>query len=71
MLWKCISHDCNFDMVTKRGNITGDQYIRDVQQPVVVTYFDNHPLAARPICVDEKARPHGLKAITPTFKVKP
>jgi hypothetical protein len=26
----CISHDCKLDLVTIRGNLTGDQYIRDV-----------------------------------------
>jgi hypothetical protein len=31
------------------GNPTGDQYIRDVLQPVVVPHFDNHPLATRSV----------------------
>jgi hypothetical protein len=26
----CISHDCKLDLVTIQGNLTGDQYIRDV-----------------------------------------
>jgi hypothetical protein len=30
----CISHDCKLDLVTIQGNLTGDQYIRDVLQPV-------------------------------------
>ena len=30
-------------------NLTGDQYTRDVLQPVVVPHFDNHPLATRPV----------------------
>jgi hypothetical protein len=41
--------DCKLDLVTIQGNLTGDQYIRDVLQPVVVTHFDNHPLATRPV----------------------
>jgi hypothetical protein len=45
MVWRCISHDCKLDLVTIQGNLTGDQYIRDVLQPVVVPHFDNHPLA--------------------------
>ena len=36
MVWGCISHDCKLDLVTIQGNLTGDQYIRDVLQPVVV-----------------------------------
>ena len=30
MVWGCISHDCLLDLVTIQGNLTGDQYIRDV-----------------------------------------
>jgi hypothetical protein len=47
MIWVCISHDCKLHLVTIRGNLTGDQYIRDILQPVVVPHFDNHPLAVR------------------------
>jgi hypothetical protein len=32
MVWGCISHDCKLDLVTIQGNLTGDQYIRDVLQ---------------------------------------
>ena len=35
----CISHDCKLDLVTIQGTLTGDQYIRDVLQPVVVPPF--------------------------------
>jgi hypothetical protein len=35
MVWGCISHDCTLDLVVIQGNLTGDQYIRDVLQPVV------------------------------------
>jgi hypothetical protein len=54
MVWECISHDCKLDLVTIQGNLTGDQYIRDVLQPVVVPHFDNYPLATRPAV--QKAR---------------
>jgi hypothetical protein len=43
MVWGCISHDCKLDLVTIQGNLTADQYIRDVLQPVGVPHFDNHP----------------------------
>jgi hypothetical protein len=43
MVWMCISLDCKLDLVTIQGNLAGDQYIRDVLQPVVVPHFDNHP----------------------------
>jgi hypothetical protein len=35
MVWMCISLDCKLDLVTIQGNLAGDQYIRDVLQPVV------------------------------------
>jgi hypothetical protein len=60
----CISHDCKLDLVTIQGNLTGDQYIRDVLQPVVIPHFDNHPLATRPVYVDDNARPHRSRAVT-------
>ena len=47
MVCGCISHDCKLDLITIQNNLTGDQYIRDVLQPVVVPHFDNHPLATR------------------------
>ena len=55
MVWGCISHDCKLDLVTIQGNLTGDQYIRHVLQPVVVPHFDNHPLATRPVYMDDNA----------------
>jgi hypothetical protein len=51
-VWGCISHDCKLDLVTIQGNLIGDQYIRDVLQPVVAPHFDNHPLATRPVYMD-------------------
>ena len=47
MVWGYISHDCKLDLITIQGNLTGDQYIRDVLQPVAVPHFDNHPLPAK------------------------
>ena len=57
MVWGFISHGCKLDLVTIQGNQTGDQYIRDVLQPVVVAHFDNHPLATRPVHMDDNAMP--------------
>ena len=64
MVWGCISHDCKLDLVTIQGNLTGDQYIRDALQSVVVPHFDNHPLATRPVYMDDNARPHRSRAVT-------
>ena len=60
----CISHDCKLDLVTIQGNLTGDQYIRDVLQPVVVPHFDNHSLATRPVYMDDNVRPPRSRAVT-------
>jgi transposase len=64
MVWGCISHDCKLDLVTIQGNLTGDQYIRDVLQPVIVPHFENHPLATRHVYMDDNARPHRSRAVT-------
>ena len=64
MVLGCISHDCKLDLVTIQGNITGDQYIRDALQPVVVPYFDSQPLATRPVYMDDNTRPHRARAVT-------
>ena len=63
MVWGCISHDCKLDLVTIQGNLTGDQYISDILQPVV-PHFNNHPLATRPVYMDDNARPHRSRAVT-------
>jgi hypothetical protein len=44
--------------------LTADQYIRDVLQPVVFPHFGNHPLATRPVYMDDNARPHRSRAVT-------
>jgi hypothetical protein len=36
----------------------------DVLQPVVAPHFDNHPLATRPVYMDDNARPHRSRAVT-------
>ena len=60
----CISDDYKLDLVIIQGNLTGDQYIREVLQPVVVPHFDNHPLATRPVYMDDNARPHRSREVT-------
>ena len=57
MIWRCISHDCNFDLVTIRGNLTSYQYIVDVLQPVSPR-LDNHQLASSIVFMNDNARPH-------------
>jgi transposase len=70
IVWGCISHDFQLDLVNIQGNLTGDQYIRDVLQPVVVPHFDNHQLATRPVYMDDIARPHRSRAVTAYLQSK-
>lgn len=63
MIWGNISHDCKMYLVTIRRNINSDQYIRDVLRAVVVPHFDSHPLGARPVGMDNNARPHRSRAV--------
>ena len=70
MVWGCISHNCKLDLVTIQSNLTGDQYIRDVLQPVVVSHFDNHPLATRSVYMDDNARPLRPRAVTAYLQSK-
>ena len=64
MVWGCISHDWKLDLVTIQGNLAGDQYIRDVLQPVVIPHFDIHPLATRPVYMEDNAMPHRSRSAT-------
>ena len=59
---ECISHDCKLELVIIQGNLTGDQYMRDVLQPVVVPYFDNHTLATMPVYMDDNAQASSFKS---------
>ena len=58
----CTSHYCKLDLVIIQGNLTGDQYIRDVLQPVVVPHFNNHALATTPVYMDGNAQASSFKS---------
>ena len=63
MVWGCLSFHCKLDLLTIRGNLTGQRYIEEVLEPVVVPHFDNHALATRPVFMDDNARPHRSQAV--------
>jgi hypothetical protein len=71
VVWGCIYHDCKLDLVIIQGNLTGDQYVRDVLQPVVVPHFENQPPATRHVYMDDNARPHRARAVTSYLQRKP
>jgi hypothetical protein len=62
-----MSLNFNHVVLNTQGNLTGDQYIRDVLQPVVVPHFDNHSLATRHVYMDDNARPHRSRAVWITW----
>ena len=64
MVWGCISWDCKMDLITIRGNLNGPRYQQEILERAVVPHFDNHPLATRPIFMDDNARPHRAHAVT-------
>ena len=63
MISGCISHECKLDLVTIRGNLTCDQYIRDVLKLVVVPHIDNHLLAAKHVLLDDNTMLHRVRAV--------
>ena len=36
----------------------------EILDPIVVDHFDNHPLATRPVYMDDNARPHLAQSVT-------
>jgi hypothetical protein len=41
-----------------------------LRQPVVVPHFDMHPLATRPVYMDDNARPHRSRAVTAYLQIE-
>ena len=57
MAWGCISYDCKLDLITIPMTHNAQRYQQEVLDAAVIPHFDNHPLATRPICMDDNARP--------------
>ena len=62
IVWGCVSHDCNLDLVTVQSNLNGSRYQRDILETDVVSHFDNHTFATRPVFMDN-ARPHRTSVV--------
>ena len=54
----CFSLTCKIDLYVLDGTLTGQKYRDEILRPLVVPHFDCHPLASRPILMDDNARPH-------------
>ena len=57
-VWGCISLDCKLDLITIPMTLNVQMYQQEVLGAAVIPHFDNHPLATRPIFMDDNARPH-------------
>ena len=58
MVWGCISYDCKLHLKTISMTLNAQQYQQEVLDDAVISHFDNHPLATRPVFMDDNARPH-------------
>ena len=63
MVWGCISYDCKLDLLIKPMTLNAQRCQQEVLGVAVIPQFDNHPLATRPIFMDDNARPHRGRAV--------
>jgi hypothetical protein len=59
----CLSLNCKLDWYVLDGTLTGQRYRDQILRPLVVPHFDCHPLASRPILMDDNARPHRTRLV--------
>ena len=57
-VWGCFSLNCKLDLYVLDGTLTGQKYRDQILRPLVVPHFDVHPLASRPVLMNDNARPH-------------
>jgi hypothetical protein len=62
-VWGCFSLNCKLDLYVLDGTSTGQKYHDQILRPLVVPHFDCHPLASRPILMNDNARPHRAKRV--------
>ena len=57
------SYRYKLDLVTVQGTLIVNKYSSDIQNPIVVPHFDNHPLRRRPLYMDDDARYHTVRTV--------
>ena len=62
-VWGCFSLSCKLDLYVIDRTLTGQQYRDQILCPLIVPHFDGHPLASRPILMDDNARPHKTRIV--------
>ena len=63
MMWGCFSYDCKLDLITIPVTLNAHRCQQEVLDAAVIPHFDNHPLATRPIFIDDNARSHRGRAV--------
>ena len=62
MVWGDISVRSRTELLVLNGTLTGQRYINEVLQPVVLPFVQQHHVVLQ----DDNARPHRLVLQTPT-----
>ena len=62
-VWGCFFLNCKFDLYVIDRTLTGQKYRDQILCPLIVPHFDGHPLASRPILMDDNARPHRTRIV--------
>jgi len=57
-IWGRFSLNCKLDLYVPDRTLTGQKYHDKILRPLIVPHFDGHPLASRPILMDDNAKPH-------------
>ena len=69
MVWGCVSYDCKLNLITIPGTLNGQRYQRHILDGAVISHFDNHTLASRPLFMDDNARPHRARAVVDHLRI--
>ena len=63
MVWGCISYDCKLDLIKSPMTLNAQRYQQEMLDAAVIPHFDSHPLATRPMCMNDNARPSRGRAV--------
>ena len=62
-VWGWFALKCKLDLYVLGGTFTGQKYRHQSLCSLVVPHFDDHPLASRPILMDDNVRPHRIHIV--------
>jgi hypothetical protein len=58
-----LSLSCKIDLYVIDGTLRGQKHRDQILRSLVVLHFDGHPLASRPILMDDNARPYRARIV--------